>query len=421
LTKGGPDIHVHYGSWPLNGFYRLSCDGQTELGGSPITVDLLVKDGVYQEKLILMEETGKGGTWSCTVGEQDAEGKFDNKGIATAEIVLQQDEGDGSTVVLKVTGAEKGTIPLTITYTETNGAKYEIRVSVHVTAEISLRPSTVYMFPDDSVTVKLSPLNAAGEPLDGGLSIESVTSSTLTATPAEVEVEPGGGGEAPKAPGVTLTTIKASGPAAATVDFTYTVPGKDKSYSDGDTLDVQVIEPWKMEWTAEEDTGKTICTITIPEESDVVGDGRDVLSFAVKEDDVKIANADVLGDKAPTLNVKPDGTGAQVELAYGADMPEVPVELKITLTMTSMDEALIPAGEAQTHTLTLTVAPPEEDNQADTKTAAACADALPPTGPATEPATGAPITGEPPVPRKDEEDPDAAPDPAGEDGSQPQD
>jgi len=378
ITKD--EKHVHYGRWPLSGFYRVDIGDENKyLGIEPIEVDLIVDDGkVHKEMLVLSENTkGTNGEW-----------KVERIGGGIADATIDKNSGDK--ITLTVTGKDVGTVPLKITYTENTAGKgeYSLTVMIHVTAYVGLEPSTVYMFPNDEVTVKLAPVNAEGEPLNGGVltEVSATTTGSLTATIiSAAEQSEGGATGNVTYPAVKLTTNNAAeGSTSVNVEFDYT--GDGVKYNCQDIIDVHVMPAPKVEtkWEtegitetlAEGGAGKTtkraVSTIIFPDYNVMEGgEVFDTLTFLTEGAEI-ISKSKSNEAVVEIVNVEKDGkTVKAIRLTYpwetveessgGSSTEALEIQLQITLTMDSKENKLIPLGGAQKHTLTINVPKPEAD------------------------------------------------------------
>ena len=67
---------------------------------------------------------------------------------------------------LELTPKKEGTDILHLIYTDTDDVPYRLDVTVHVTAAAELRPSRLFMFPNDTVSIAVRATDKAGHPLD---------------------------------------------------------------------------------------------------------------------------------------------------------------------------------------------------------------------------------------------------------------
>lgn len=358
------DYHVHYGRWPLSGFSRMSLDGKTYLGGTPILIDLF-GGSAYQERLVL-KGVSPGGDWSASsIGD-----------TGTAAFRIDPDGASGTEYILTVTGVSEGTAPLTLTYTTADGIPYTILVSVHVNVGIRLRPAKVFLFPDDTVTVRMTPVNSAGGPLKDkdGQDIQGVLELTDPSSPIHYlsaqAVQPDGGSARDA---LRLTTSGAPQEATAvSAEFTYTIdpgdPDGGKAYKDFSPVQVQILPLPAAVFTKETVTGEDggtkeqdVCTLTFDDLALTEGADGDVLRCRIV--DVRLAD-DPAGPDGVRIDWSRDGDGTPdgdwIKLTYPeGGIPEV--RLAVTLAMTGGDGTLIPAGEDQIHELALSVSAPQED------------------------------------------------------------
>nr|WP_326166316.1 type II secretion system protein [uncultured Oscillibacter sp.] len=362
-VAGEGTYHVHYGRWPLSGFSRMSLDGKTYLGGTPILIDLF-GGSAYQERLVL-KGVSPGGDWSASsIGD-----------TGTAAFRIDPDGASGTEYILTVTGVSEGTAPLTLTYTTADGIPYTILVSVHVNVGIRLRPAKVFLFPDDTVTVRMTPVNSAGGPLKDkdGQDIQGVLELTDPSSPIHYlsaqAVQPDGGSARDA---LRLTTSGAPQEATAvSAEFTYTIdpgdPDGGKAYKDFSPVQVQILPLPAAVFTKETVTGEDggtkeqdVCTLTFDDLALTEGGDGDVLRCRIV--DVRLAD-DPAGPDGVRIDWSRDGDGTPdgdwIKLTYPEDgIPEV--RLAVTLAMTGGDGTLIPAGEDQIHELALSVSAPQE-------------------------------------------------------------
>lgn len=409
--------HVHYGGWPLNGFYRVDMDGNM-LGGATIMVDQL-KGEEYQEKLVLSDTTATGGGWKkCKVVGADGmeyaageDGKIVSDFITVELPIEDTTDTTGKTYILKITGKTEGTGLLTLTYTTPSGESYSLTVTVHVGVEVHLQPATVYMFPNDETTVELSPVNTAGGELGGVLTLNTIDYTDADVLKAEKDGD--------KAASVKFTTIGAAKgrQMAVSPGFTYAVSAEPdaKAYNDTGSIGVQIIEPWTVleQWdvaAVEDEAGGTgtgsdekqfqaTRTITFDKEHEVDGNKLKLVvdkaelqaektgltvGYGKAEDGATENRNSIILTYSFSVQVPeklPEDEGQakqqlleQAEQELAKQMTD-DIQLAVTLTMESEDKTLIP--KPQTHTLTLTVEKPEPAEKTDAPESASL-DALPP-------------------------------------------
>lgn len=373
---GGRTLAVHYGEWPLNGFRRQSIPPEgTEpvfLGGSPIEIDLFSAK-TYQEHLVLTEDVASGGAWKAILESQDVElSELAPERIADVSPITAV-EGREKTYLLKLEALHSGTDVLILSYTAPDGTVYTLPITLHITSGIQLRPDRLFMFPDDAVEIAVKAADREGKVLESGkLKLKGdpssgddrfLTAKTLREEQTDTEF-----------PLVHLTTTAApaGGLLMANAGFDYVIAdpggGEDQVYSGSGDLRVDIIRPWTVDFpqTADPGDGGTkeprTCVITFPDSLSVLdssGEETDLLQFSNLKAWV------VSSGGAVTLTEEKTADGTVYTLTYGPDVETIPAtRLSVTLTMTSRDHTLIPDGEAQTHSLTLTVEePPEGETQ----------------------------------------------------------
>ncbi len=347
LTRESKAFCVHYGRWPVNGFQRQAMEPDETgkpvyLGGAPIQADLFVS-AEYKEHLVLTEKVSAGGTWNLSSGDP----------LIASPSIISPDVSNGEnpkTFTLAVTSQSIGSTALDISYT-VDGVTYSRSISVHVTADVELQPSKVFLFPSDEVTVSIKPANKMGSLLEEGGSLElssnpACGSDQITAQKVQ---------HADTAPGILFTSKNApAGPAMASASFVYT-SSAGKPYPSAAPIHITVLElPQPVYETTE--GGQKICTLTFGDfpVSDEAGAAPDTLTFLISEAELK--NRYELGAAAPSLEVN----GNALKLIYPTDeTPEL--ELSVTLTMSSLNHKLIPEDEPQIHALTLTVQKPADE------------------------------------------------------------
>ncbi len=139
LTRGGADIHVHYGEWPNYGIVRPK-------GGEPINLDVFAESQAEEQlKLSFMENPPPNG-WQVK--------SLDEK-VATAEIA-------GGRLMVQAVSQGSASLEVSCVY---NGVKYTLPVTVNVTAELHLSPQTLTLFGNDTMTAPLLLLNKNNEPV----------------------------------------------------------------------------------------------------------------------------------------------------------------------------------------------------------------------------------------------------------------
>lgn len=414
LTKDNQKYQVHYGDWPLKGFERRALDQKTGaplrgqdgepvcLGGSPIEIDLFVSGGaVHREHLVLTEgvalKEGTQGQWTCTwkssVGLTEEELK-NFQPIAQAEVsdldpsAPVADETERSkTFLFSLTPKKNGTddLYLSYTYTDTEDRQvtYTLPITVHITAEAELRPSRLFMFPNDTMETTVRATDQLGIPLTelipgGKLTLNGdpncgsegyLQAETLTAEATEDG----------KLPAIRFTTRIPDDAAGlgedsltlgATAPFSYIDPEKPEiDYGDGGNGDIriEVICPWKgledfILWEDVEISGIThaVCTISFPNSHSVGDEGT--LHFARKDGEQPSV---AFTPNRPSPAWKDQEGRITVTLTYPVALADLPEETKVSipLTLTSSGEAegqeLIEGK--QFHTLLLTVKKPAED------------------------------------------------------------
>lgn len=278
LTRESTDIHVHYGAWPTHGIKRFSAGldaegNRTSLGGKPIELDLFTAGAgaPYQELLMLTDDVPQGtGTW-------DAPKLLNKKGELvdiTADSVIQASivsQGDDSrSAILTVTGRKEGMVTLQVSYTANGGTTYAARITVHVTAQLALTPSTVVLFPSDSVTIDMAPVNKDGGLLDGVLALTGASSgndSVSAEIPGLAEQPPEDGAEAPPPTSVRLSSNSAV-PDYVIVNIQYDY----EAYTRDSAVGVTVIDLPKPSFTHSED-GTAVCSISF---DNLTAEGREL-------------------------------------------------------------------------------------------------------------------------------------------------
>lgn len=135
-VSDGMVFHVHYGGWALNGIERTN-------GGQPVELDMFTKRS-HTESLRLSTGIPAGGTWSA---ETSIEGVVDIS-VATGDA--------GITLTVTAQKASDTPVTATIQYTAA-GTTYSLPITAYVTGNVNLRPSTVSLFPNDTVNVALTP------------------------------------------------------------------------------------------------------------------------------------------------------------------------------------------------------------------------------------------------------------------------
>ena len=389
---------VHYGGWPLKGFERRALDGDGTplldeqgqpvcLGGSPIETDLFV-NAPHQEYLVLSGGVAGGGVWTLAWEGSQKEPLAAVKPPAPAD-PGQLPEGERDrTYLLHLTPLSNGTDDLLITYTAPDGVSYRLTVTVHITADVELRPSRLFLFPSDTVEIGIRTADKAGRPLaleNGRLTLKGdpICGGTgfLEAKTLRAEATEDG------PPAIRFTTSvpeDASGLSLdANANFVYAVSSENPEDPDqplvteygggsGGDIRVELIRLWegqedyaRFETVTEKDGSKRIvCTITFPDHYQVGEEGA--LHFAQTTNRKPVVS--------PMLN-PPEAAWATAEgsisltLAYRAEVYEdLPGEttVLIPLTLTSGGEPeggpKLIEGE-QLHTLALTVKPPETETE----------------------------------------------------------
>lgn len=153
-VSDGKKFNVHYGVWTLNGIQR-------EAGGKPVELDMFTQRE-YTEKLKLSGDFSTDGIWSAEGGD----------GIIQVSI---PEKPGGAENTLTITALKKSDTPAAVTVKYTmDSVEYSLSVTVYVTAVVELRPSTVRIFPNDTVDVELTPHGAVPGskeyiPIDGGV------------------------------------------------------------------------------------------------------------------------------------------------------------------------------------------------------------------------------------------------------------
>jgi len=374
LTREG--AHIHYGGWPVHGIERYEYKDPpvgdlVSLGGRPIEMDLFAaKDGGstgYRELLKLTSSVPAGETGKWTVKLQNEAGEFEDilpetEGISADISALV---GDPRTATLRVNGKKEGTYTIQIAW----GEKYTLAITVRVTAELSLAPHTVTLFPNDKVTVPMKPVDISDNPLPGALALSGVTiaadKSFLAAELVEDKTAEGGTpAEKPKTQ-IQLTTRDADlGSVIVDVVYSYTdTNGSVYTGENGVRATVTALPEPEFTFTpsASEGENKIIRTAAIDfSKLDVVteeGTERlvDALTSANLTGDTLPENVTVSVDKEtrriivsyPDLPVESIESGAVPEAAR-QNLPEV--TLSITLTM-----------EGREHLVTTTIKPETGD------------------------------------------------------------
>lgn len=394
---------VHYGGWPLKGFERRALDENGDpllgedkqpvcLGGSPIDIDLFVNGSApYQEHLVLTEGIGKddaAGQWSFSwknfTDPKDQIALVEEPPVKVDSEKLPQAER-GKTFLLRLTPLSNGTDDLLITYTDPDGNSYQLTVTVHITADVKLRPSRLFMFPSDTVETGVTAADKADRPLEldngrltlkgnpvcgstGFLEAETIRPEAADGKPPAIRFTTGIPLEAPELESGLSLNANASFRYAVTVQNPDDPDNPLVTNYDGGSGDIRVdvIQPWKGQ---EEDfirfdkadggTGWT-CTITFPDSMDV-GEGEGTLLFEkFKDPEVK----PMLNQ--PTAALRTEDGKILVTLTYQipdyADVPEettVFIPLKLTSLQPDGQPELIEEAEGQIHTLSLTVKKPE--------------------------------------------------------------
>ena len=227
LTREGGRYHVHYGDWPTNGIER-------EEGGAPVFLDLFALPE-YSETLSLTNGVEAGGRWE--VESEAAE-------IAGAKIEEVPGTGEGR---LTIYAEDTGSTVLTVFY-RTQDTEYTFSFTVHVTAEMDLRPAEVTLFPNDTVTVPLAVYSRKkgldqseeGEEIqDGRLEITSVSSggSLAVRLPTADELL------TDETARIILTGGADVPDEAVMVNVGYTCIYKEREYTGNSAVQVRVIAP----------------------------------------------------------------------------------------------------------------------------------------------------------------------------------
>lgn len=406
VTKEDGKYRVHYGDWPLKGFRRQTLfdeeGGFSLLGGSPIEIDLFASKGEkYQEYLVLTDGVGKEGEWSFTWDSVKALG-----GDASAELIaraekpvrktadeipnIPEKEEENTYYLFEVQPLRDGTDVLYISYTYQDGKGQDVTctlsVTVHVTAVAELRPSYLYMFPNDVLDVTVRAATKDGESLenvleDGRLVLRGnpncQNTGYLSAETLRAEAAEEGG------PAIRFTTtvpedapdLEKSLILGANADFAYQVPG-GQSYGGGSGGDIriEIIQPWKNleDWmtfeTVEEADGTThvVCTVSFPN-SHPIYEAEDLLGTLRFAQFGSLSVDPMPPEQQPTAAWKAEEGKIALTLTYpegvtlDAGIPETTVYIPLKLTSGEADGQLI-EGE-QIHTLTLNVTKPAAETE----------------------------------------------------------
>ena len=410
LTKDQGKYHVHYGDWPLKGFQRRALDENGDplfdekgqpvcLGGSPIDIDLFANGSApYREYLVLTDGIIGGGEWSFT-WKNFTEAKDQIALVKTPPDAADSDKlpekERGKTFLLHLTPQANGTDDLLITYKDPNGVLYQLTVTVHITADVTLRPSRLFMFPSDTVETEIRAADKAGRLLElenGRLTLKgSPICGSTGFLEAETTVAEAAGGRLPairftsKIP-LDAPELKENLSLGANANFGYTVTTENPEDPDkpfvaeygggsGGDIHVDIIQPWAGQEEAflrfgktGGETGQIVCTITFPDSLRIGEEGT--LHFARTN------------GRNPSVNPMPTGqpkaawTAAEgaisLTLTYPVesleDLPDEAATVLIPLTLTSEQPEgqpkLIEEAEGQRHTLVLTVKKPETGTNA---------------------------------------------------------
>nr|WP_325212808.1 type II secretion system protein [uncultured Oscillibacter sp.] len=394
VTKEDGKYQVHYGDWPLKGFRRQTPfdeDGSFSLlGGSPIEIDLFVNGTKPHEEYLVLTDgvPAEGGKWTDTIWDSMVEAGGDSQVglIAGWEISeklssedipnIREDERDKDYYRLTLTPTGDGTDILCLKYTTADGNTYTLAVTVHITAVAELRPSRLYMFPNDVLEVSVRATTKDGEALDdvlenGRLILEGdpncQNTGYLRAETLRAEATAEGG------PAIRFTTtvpedapgLESGLTLGANAGFAYKVPtDQENPENPGRTyrgdIRVEVIQPWKNQeedWTVfgEDEAGRVVCTVSFPssheiyEEKDLLG----TLLFAESGS----PSVEPMPSGQPTAAWKTEAGKIALTLTYPEgvtleNLPDTTVYLPLTMTSQELVE-----GE-QAHTLTLHVKKP---------------------------------------------------------------
>ena len=426
LRKDGGKYNVHYGDWPLKGFRRQTLFDENGkyalLGGSPIEIDLFVNGTApHQEYLVLTEGVLSGGKWTDSIWNSMSEGGGDSGAglIAGYQISgplpldqiphIPKEEQGKFYYFLELTPKKEGTDILHLIYTDTDDVPYRLDVTVHVTASAELRPSRLFMFPNDTVSIAVRATDKAGHPLDERLQNGKLTlkgdpncgsSGYLTGKTLIQEATEDGG-----LPTVQFTTaipgdapeLEAPLTLGANTDFAYTVttpdpdsPGdpskatvQDYGGGNGGDVRIEIIQPWKdredfirfEETQSPDGTPQIVCTVTFPDSYPVDAEGTLYFAAAGSPTVAPMFNQ-------PAAAWRDEAGSISFTLTYGAaELAQLPEETKVSLplTLTSSGSQLIDGS--QPHTLTLTVRRPADAQAADAQAAPLQSiDAPPPAG-----------------------------------------
>ena len=426
LRKDGGKYNVHYGDWPLKGFRRQTLFDENGkyalLGGSPIEIDLFVNGTApHQEYLVLTEGVLSGGKWTDSIWNSMSEGGGDSGAglIAGYQISgplpldqiphIPKEEQGKFYYFLELTPKKEGTDILHLIYTDTDDVPYRLDVTVHVTASAELRPSRLFMFPNDTVSIAVRATDKAGHPLDERLQNGKLTlkgdpncgsSGYLTGKTLIQEATEDGG-----LPTVQFTTaipgdapeLEAPLTLGANTDFAYTVttpdpdsPGdpskatvQDYGGGNGGDVRIEIIQPWKdredfirfEETQSPDGTPQIVCTVTFPDSYPVDAEGTLYFATAGSPTVAPMFNQ-------PTAAWRDEAGRISFTLTYGAaELAQLPEETKVSLplTLTSGGSQLIEGS--QSHTLTLTVRRPADAQAADAQAVPVQSiDAPPPAG-----------------------------------------
>lgn len=296
-VSDGMVFNVHYGAWELNGIMRPN-------GNRRIELDMFT-ERTYTETLTLSEDVTGDGTWGPST-----ETIFGD-GVVKAQVVNGE---------LTVTALKASDTPVTVTVTY---GEHSLSITVYVTARVELRPNTVVIFPNDTVSV---PLTAWGK--EPGKQIFDVSlNGTLDLVKAEGVSAPvsakidGNGVKLVRTGEETEDTMQ-----RAEVTYTYTQDGYAKEN-----------ELHRME----------VDLLDLPESGWDPDSGNWVIGF--KEYRPESLEAAFAGDAPEGFAVRAENGAVILEKTGDGQVPPEGVKLKVTLTM-----------EGLAHELLITVLPEPE-------------------------------------------------------------
>ena len=326
-VSDGRVFNVHYGAWELNGIVRPA-------GNDPVELDMFTKREGSVKLELSKDADGNwrpaaGGTWG-----PNKDNPF-NDGVVEAWV---EDLGGGK-AELKVKALKRSDTPVAVTvkYTK-DGVEYTLPVTVNVTADLVLQPSAVSVFPNDAVSLTLTPQGREpGEdkytPLTGGtLTVKGAESTvqSLSAQAADQDKTPGG------------------------VELTLTGDGA------GEQMWVDVTYAYAKDGYTSEDRSQRIAVTLLPlPEGKWESENKWVMDFT------KVAGLSglkaELADPAPAgFKASPDGTGTETVVTLEKTAPDAvfpeQFSLRLTLKLTGTIDGQTYEAD---HTLSLTVPKPE--------------------------------------------------------------